>query len=90
MEICAKTDDNLVNLKRRIFKCIEQNDLTNLRYLLSLNAQALECLDDFSNTPFLLACYFGRNRIVHYLLSNGADHQRINIFGNKKHFILFQ
>lgn len=78
-------NDNFIDLNHLIFECIERNDLTTLKHLLSFDdAQFLECLDDFSNTPFLYACHLGRYRIAAYLLAHGADYKRINIFGKKK------
>lgn len=74
-------EDNSDDFNHLIFECIARNDLQNLEHLLLLDGNAIECLDDFSNTPLLYACYFGRHRLVNFLLAKGADFKRINIFG---------
>lgn len=74
-------EENSFDFNHLIFECIARNDLRNLEQLLSLDGNAIECLDDFSNTPLLYACYCGRHRAVNYLLAKNADYKRINIFG---------
>lgn len=65
-----------------VFKCIAQNNFTLLKNVIKMYPESIECLDDYSNTPLLYACYRGSSRIAGYLLARGADYMRINIFGN--------
>lgn len=74
-------EDSSFDFNHFIFDCIARNDLQNLEHLLLLDGNAIECLDEFSNTPLLYACFYGRHRVVNYLLAKGADYKRINIFG---------
>lgn len=69
-----------------LFECIAQNDLTRLQSFLEKYPDAIECLDAYSNTPLLYACFRGFSEIVMYLLACGADYKRINIFGNFLNF----
>lgn len=69
------------SLCHHVFGFILRNDLVGLQTALKQFPDTIEYIDQYSNTPLLYACYYGRSQIVSYLLAIGANHQRINIFG---------
>lgn len=68
-----------------VFGCIMRNDFAGLQEILSKFPDALEYADNLSNTPLLYACNCGQSDLVSYLLTLGANHQCINIFGKYPH-----
>lgn len=70
-----------MEIESQIMEAVKRNDLFSLQLVLDKFPHALECIDEYSNTPLLLACYRGYDRIVAHLLKCGADYKRINIFG---------
>lgn len=66
---------------RLVFTLILQNDLAKLRSVLNIRPDALESIDQYSNTPLLYASYRGRSQLTRYLLAIGANPKRINVFG---------
>ncbi|XP_031640979.1 DNA replication inhibitor plutonium [Contarinia nasturtii] len=73
--------DDIDSICYYVFDSISRNDLTALQKSLKLYPDALEYMDRFSNTPLLYASYCGRSCLVRYLFVLGANHHRINIFG---------
>lgn len=70
-----------MEIESQVLEAVGRNDLLGLQLMLDKCPHALECIDEYSNTPLLLACYRGYERIVAHLLKCGADFKRINIFG---------
>lgn len=77
--------DNIEDGHHLVFNSIARDDLIGLETTLNIYPAALESLDKCLNTPLLYACSCGRNRIVHYLLRFGANHERLNIFGKYRY-----
>lgn len=71
---------------KKLFEYIERQNFNGMDQMLSKSQIGLEHLDDFSNTPFLFACYLGRYPFVKYLAECGANILRINVLG-KIHFL---
>lgn len=65
-----------------IFELVSHNNLADLETILKQFPHVLESTDLFSNTPLLYACFCGKSDLVSYLLAEGANYKRINIFGN--------
>lgn len=68
-------------IRHHVFDAISRNDFVKLKTALKKYPDALEYVDKCSNSPLLYACYCGQSRLVSYLLSLGANYERINVYG---------
>lgn len=76
-----------IGIEKQMLESVKRNDLFSLHFILDKYPFTLECVDEYSNTPLLLACYRGYDRIVAHLLKCGAEHRRINVFGKYLHVV---
>lgn len=77
----TERDQRQMEIEAQMIESVRRNDLFSTLLILDKYPFTMECVDEYANTPLLLACLRGYDRIVANLLRNGADHKRINIFG---------
>ena len=60
-------------MEEEIFNSVGNNDLENLKILIEYDLSDINYINDYGETPLMLASGLNRYHMIEYLLDNGAD-----------------